>query len=114
MHLAQIYQSNLCSSFLNKGMMLHKVLLCLLLMCPKYLEYITGASCTVTHRKFVSHCSEMLQFILQVKRAPVFNSLTPEHRPVCTVLPKSILVYKNSSNLGTSWNLNPSVIEGLS
>jgi len=89
MHLAQSYESNLYSSFLNKGVMLHKVLLCCWLMC---LEYITGASCTVT-RMFVSYCSEMLQFILLVKRAPVLNLLTPEHQLLCTVLPKSIFEY---------------------
>jgi len=64
MHLAQSYQSNLYSSFLNKGVMLHKVLLCCWLMC---LEYITGASCTVTRCMFVFDFSEMLQFILLVK-----------------------------------------------
>jgi len=89
MHLAQSYQSNLCSSFLNKGVMLHKVLLCCWLMC---LEYIIGASCTVTHCMFVSDCSKMLQFILLIKRVPVLN-LTPEHQPLCTVLPKSIFEY---------------------
>jgi len=76
MHLAQSYQSNLYSSFLSKGMMLLKVLLCCWLICLKCLEYITGASCTVTHRKFVSDRSEMLQFILLVKRAQVLNLLT--------------------------------------
>jgi len=88
MHLAQSYRSNLYSSFLNKGVMLHKVLLCYWLMCPKCLEYVTGATCTVTHCTFVSDCSEMLRFILPVKRALVFNLLTPKHRPLCTVMPQ--------------------------
>jgi hypothetical protein len=104
MHLAQSYRSNLYSSFLNKGVMLYKVLLCCWLMCPKCLEYITGASCTVTHCMFVSDCSEMLQFILLIKRALVFY-LTPKHRPLCTVLPKSIFEYETSTILGSSWKL---------
>jgi len=107
MHLAQSYQSNLYSSFLNKGVMLHKVLLCYWLMCPKRLEYVTGATCTATHCAFVSDCTEMLRFIFPVKRALVFNLLTSKHRPLCTVLPRSVFEYENSSILGSSRKLYP-------
>jgi hypothetical protein len=85
MHLAQSYLSNVYSSFLNKGVMLHKVLLCCLLMS---LECVTRSGFTVTQCKDVSDSSEMLQFILLVKGVPVLNLSTPEHRPVCTVLPQ--------------------------
>lgn len=91
MHIVQSYQSNLCSGFLNKGVMLHMLLLCCLLMCPKCLECIAGASCTVTHCRFVFDCLEMLHFILLVRTAPVLNLLTPQLWPLCTVLPESIL-----------------------